>query len=436
MRIGFLGNQNNFPFILARGLRRLGHDVRVVIDCTHPLDRPESRYSDISYPYPDWIRETPPVNLEDIVFDRQPWKEAVAHVADCDALVLNKFAYDAATRLRIPALALVTGADVECYANPHAAEAFACHQTRDARGRQWVRTAFCPGPIDATFLSQLVSQLPMPLYRTWHKQFFRLFVRRQRAGLRHAIAISALPDGTSVPMAEVMRSCVRPGAKRLHLLMADVEWVVPSPAPNNPVLRIFNAARVLWQRPFPPTVGDWENKGTDVLLKGVALWHRRTGRALDVRLVEKGPSVPATKVLTRELGIGHLVHWQPEMTQAEVFTEYTRADIVAEQCGDHVLGMAGYEAMASGRPVIANARPELYGPLLGTPVPVAQARTPEEIAARLDHLSDPAERARLAAEGRRFVEHFLSVEAVARQVSDVLEAAVAARRATPARLAA
>ena len=61
MRIGFIGNQNNYPFMLARGLRRLGHDVRVVIDRPEPLDRPESRYADITRPYPDWIVETPPI---------------------------------------------------------------------------------------------------------------------------------------------------------------------------------------------------------------------------------------------------------------------------------------------------------------------------------------------------------------------------------------
>ena len=215
-------------------------------------------------------------------------------------------------------------------------------------------------------------------------------------------------------------------------MMADIGWIAPQPPPVNAVLRVFNAARILWQGPFPPLVGEWESKGTDVMLNGVALWHRRTGRAIDLRLVEKGASLAATKDLVRALGIETLVSWQPELTQAGVFDEYVRADIVTEQCGTHVLGMAGVEAMAAGRPVIANGRPELYTALSG-PYPVAQAATAEEVAGQLDRLSDPAERARVGADGRRFVEQHLSPDAAARQVESLLLAAVAARcgRADP-----
>lgn len=57
MKIGFVGNANNYPFMLARALKRMGHDVRFIVTASSRLDRPESRYADISYPYPDWIHE-------------------------------------------------------------------------------------------------------------------------------------------------------------------------------------------------------------------------------------------------------------------------------------------------------------------------------------------------------------------------------------------
>ncbi len=432
MRVGFIGNQNNYPFVLARALQRRGHDVRVVIDQQHPLDRPECRYADVPFPYPDWIREVAPVEMGDVVFQTSRWRTALDHVRDCDALVLNKFGYDAATRLPVPAFCLTTGGDVEFWANPDAAEAFACAIDGQPHAREWIRRAMQLERVDWPSLAGVIDAAPTPVRRMALKQLFRMFVRRQRAGLRRAIAISGLPDGVSPAMAAVLGACRAANAPRLHLMMADIGWIAPQPPPVNPVLRVFNAARILWKGPFPPLVGDWESKGTDVMLTGVALWHRRTGRAIDLRLVEKGASVAATKDLVRALGIEPLVSWQPELTQAGVFDEYVRADIVTEQCGTHVLGMAGVEAMAAGRPVIANGRPELYTSLSG-PYPVAQAATAEEVAAQLDRLSDPAVRARVGADGRRFVEQHLSPDAAARQVESLLLSAVAARciRAAP-----
>ena len=36
LRIGFSGNQNNSPFMLARALRTAGHDVRFLVDRPEP----------------------------------------------------------------------------------------------------------------------------------------------------------------------------------------------------------------------------------------------------------------------------------------------------------------------------------------------------------------------------------------------------------------
>jgi glycosyltransferase involved in cell wall biosynthesis len=427
LRIGFLGNQNNYPFVLARALRRAGHEVRVVVDQLERLDRPEHRYADIAYPYPDWIRECAPLDLEDVVYGTPVWQRTLDAVRDCDALVLNRWSYAAAAALDLPAFCLTTGADVEFWSWPDGAEAHACHVERLSRERTWPRDAFRQGPIDSAWLRRMLNHSPTPLYRAWRKHVFRRFARLQRGGLRRAVGVSAFPDAVSSRLADVMRECLRPGARRTCLLMSEASAIAPTPQPRNEVLRVFNAARLLWKMPFPGSVGAWENKGTDVLLRGIAQWHLRTGRPLDLRLVEKGPSVAATKRLVSDLGIGHLVTWQPELTQKQVFDEYARADVVSEQCGLHVLGMAGYEAMAAGRPVLANGRPELFEPIFGAPPPVAQARTPDEVASQIERLHDPAERERLGGVGRAFVERHLSPDAAAREVAGILAEAVASR---------
>ena len=426
MRIGFVGNQNNYPFMLARGLQRRGHDVRFVIDQQHRLDRPEYRYDDVPYPYPGWIREVESVQMVDVVFGTPRWQAALDAVGDCDALVLNKWGYDAATRLDKPAFCLTTGGDVEFWSNPDATDAFASVIGEQPHGRDWMRRALSLDRLDPLSILDVLDRSPDVVRREVYRRLFRMFVARQRRGLERAVGVSSLPPGVSAALSKVLADCISKDVPHLHLLMADLARIVPQPPPKNDTLRVFNAARVLWKRPFPPMVGDWEDKGTDILLKGAALWNQRTGRSIDVRLVEKGFSVPATKRLVDELGINALVSWQPELTQSEVFCEYAGADIVAEQCGTHVLGMAGYEAMAAGRPVIANGRPDLYATIHPGPPPVAQASTPEEVAAQLDRLSDPNERARIGAAGRRFVEEHLSVDAAAEQVETVLQQAIRA----------
>jgi glycosyltransferase involved in cell wall biosynthesis len=77
--------------------------------------------------------------------------------------------------------------------------------------------------------------------------------------------------------------------------------------------------------------------------------------------------------------------------------------------------MAGLEAMATGRPLIANGRPEIVDSFLGEKLPICQATTPQEVSEQLQRLlRDQAERARLGRESRAFVETRLSSEQAAR----------------------
>ena len=74
MKIGFLGNSNNYPFRLAQALRALGHDVVFFVDRprSESRHRPECHYTDVPYPYPNWVREIEPLNPMQIVLIRGP----------------------------------------------------------------------------------------------------------------------------------------------------------------------------------------------------------------------------------------------------------------------------------------------------------------------------------------------------------------------------
>ena len=118
MRIGFIGNTNNYPFMLARAMRKLGHDVDFVVSSSDPLERPEYRYADISYPYPAWIHDLSPIRIRDILLFGSPARRRILKVLrHCDAIVANSFGPALLPELPIPSIALLTGSDLYAHAN-------------------------------------------------------------------------------------------------------------------------------------------------------------------------------------------------------------------------------------------------------------------------------------------------------------------------------
>lgn len=150
-------------------------------------------------------------------------------------------------------------------------------------------------------------------------------------------------------------------------------------------------------------------KGSDVMVRGLGIFYRETGVRLDIRLVSKGLHVAELELLIADEGLIEHVTWLDEMPLAKVWEEFAQCDIVFEQLGDSMIGMAGLDAMASGRPVIGNARPEISTLFSRPESPICQAQTPEEVCAQLKRLVfNPAERERLGLMGRRYVEEHFS----------------------------
>jgi hypothetical protein len=119
-----------------------------------------------------------------------------------------------------------------------------------------------------------------------------------------------------------------------------------------------------------------------------------------------------------EENIAEQVTWLDEMSLTAFRKEISLSDIILEQFGGSMIGGVGMEAMASGRPVIGNLRPEI----LGDSMPVCQARTPEEICAQLERLVfDPQERERVGKAGREYVEKHANIDEFARKCLSYLE---------------
>jgi hypothetical protein len=155
---------------------------------------------------------------------------------------------------------------------------------------------------------------------------------------------------------------------------------------------------------------------------------RATGKRVQLCLVRKGLHIAETEALVAAEGIADQVVWLEEMTLKQLWDEFLGSDVVAEQLGPGIVSMVALDAMACGRPVIGNTRPEIPNPFASPDTPLCHAQSPAEVAAHLRRLLDPAERRRVGAAGRAFVEtHFNP----ARKVELCLERLQAAASAPP-----
>jgi glycosyltransferase involved in cell wall biosynthesis len=387
MKIGFFGNVNNYPFMLARALRRMGHEVRFLVNRPERLHRPEYRYDDIAVPYPDWIMDVGTFNTAHYVL--QPRRRAkIARLLNaCDAVLLNELGPAFLPLLNCPGVVTLTGADLEVYSNL---------QTIDR-------------VMEADYTHE-----PLPR-RMLRRAVYQRFIPAQRAGIQAAAAVSYFRRGLSAQGDVLLDEIGVPDERRMFFLLTDVDKIQLEPLPHNQPLRLFCAARLNWKHPIPPGIVELDYKGSDVMVRGLGLFYRTTNIPLNIRLVKKGLHVAETMQLVEAESLAPLVTWLDEMSQLAVWEEFRQADIVFDQLGQAVVTIAGLDAMAMGRPLIANGRPEIFEPMFGVPSPVCQARTPEEVCQQLQRLvADPAERERVGRASRQYVETYFSADHAAR----------------------
>lgn len=405
MKIGFFGNTNNFPLTLARALRRLGHDVLFFVDSEYILHRPEHRYEDIPYPYDDWIIDVSPMRLPHYAFPNRKRARVISMLRECDAVVLNGLGTTMLEAIGRPAFLLLTGSDLEYFAN-----------LESIRHLMWSR-----------------SRRPQFVWRAIAPPLVRLLNARvvpaQRRGIQLATAYTYFPRGLMPHGDTLLAELGVDDERRSFFMMADLDGVDAPPLPNNDPLRVYSATRFNWKAPIPPGMTALDYKGSDVMIRGLGLFYRRSGVRLNIRLVKKGLHVTEAMDLVREEGIEDQVTWLEEMTQRQVHEEFVRADITLEQFGASIPGMAALDAMALGRPVIADARPEVMERVIGARSAICQARTAEEVCQQMLRLLDPIERERVGRESRSYVEKYFSPESAVRLILSKLEPAIARRAA-------
>lgn len=397
MKIGFFGNTNNYPFIMAMRLRDMGHSILQVVTETSLLHRPENRYSEFEKGYPDWIMDISHMSEWDLMSLHPGLSRTLSELSKCDALILNATGPSLLPLLDKPAIALLTGSDLSNYAN---------YSTVSARTDVW-RDAYKESPEGRV-----------------HSATLRDFITRQRMGIQNAIAVRYFPRGSVPEDDRLLDELGIPDSKRFFFITSNLDRLDFSPPPDNRIVRIFCGARLTWKLPVEAGRSPLDYKGSDVMIRGLGKFFRETGVRLDIRLVRKGLHIPETEQLLTEEGISDQVTWQDEMSLVDYWREIEFADIVFDQLGGSLPGAPALDAMAIGRPVIANARRDVFD-VFEEASPICHAKTPDEVYDHLVRLArDLGERAKVGRQGRRYMEKYFSQEWSAHQIEEKISGAV------------
>jgi len=368
-------------------LRALGHEVVFFVDRPRgeARHRPEYHYPDVPYPYPEWIHEIKPSGrLRHAFWPSAVHREVLRSLEKCDGAILNGLALSLGAFLHRPVIGLLTGSDLDVYANLASVKTLAAAKTR----------------FDATpgvhFLKQLL---------------FRRLIKHQRAGIANCCLVEYAIPGL-LPDADALLDDIGIGpAKRACFMLTDVESLPPLHHRSSGAIRIFCATRLQWrQRSSGAQVSVFDNKGTGIMLEGLQKFVTGASLPIQIDLIRVGADVAEVEKKIVELGLESKIHWHEELTQTDFLDKMTKADVVLENFGmDGGIGMAGRDALARGIPLIAWGKSHVFERVLGEPLPIYEARTGDEICARLNEIvNDPAGVERYSIRARDFAERWFS----------------------------
>jgi len=393
VRIAVFGNTNNYPLRLVQALRKLRHDAFLLVDRPELLHRPESLNADYASGYPDWIIDCSDVLESDYVGPSPKISRILSLLESADALILNSVGPSLLPYVERPSIAFLTGSDLNYYANFSTLSSRAANYAMDYRRSAAARL---------------------------DRRLWAAFIQRQREGILKSRAVSYFPKGMFPGDDQLLEDIGVQDQQRIFLYMCADNLPVArekcSGSRTSAATTLFCGTRLTWKKPMPPGVSALDYKGTDVMIHGVAQFLSRGNTNFELRIVEKGLHVSETRELVEMLGLSERVTWLQEMPLREFYLELSDADICMEQLGESTLGMVGLDAMAMGKPVIANIHPDIWANHISEEWPIAQASEPQHVCQHLEVLSgNPARRAELGEKARDFIQRHFSPKANARK---------------------
>ena len=310
-----------------------------------------------------------------------------------DFVILNDVGPAFASYLRTPHAVVLTGSDLAYYAS---------FDSLDMRTRMW----------DPEFKRCLQG-------RRYLRRMADL-VARQRDGILGAEVVCYGQRGL-VPSGDQILDGI--GVSDEHRFMLHFSNTIDLKAQSfaqNDKFIILCGSRIVYRPSHNPALSAMDFKGTDVLLKGFALYRQQGGKG-ELRLSRKGQDLQAAIDLVAELAISEHIRWLGEMSLVKFYEEMIAADVVCDQFGSSFPGMVTTDAYALGRPVMAKLRPEIFSQRFPEPLPGFNAETPEEIACHLIRIDKNRNILyEMGQKSRAYAEAYLSPESMAKQLLEKL----------------
>jgi glycosyltransferase involved in cell wall biosynthesis len=388
----FMGNMNSMPMMYARELKSRGSSVFFFVDAkkNNYLCRPEATFSDIKYPYPEWIIEK--VVLGQLVvalfpkifsiYYRYIFRRIIGRQNNSH-YVLNGFFVSLAPYLKKTGkvTCLSHGSDLDTWA--------------DIKGLPTLQVSFR----NRSFLKFLPSIIA--------KSFISLAVKNQLKGFECAKSILYFPKGFNSKGDKVIQYLEYIGVNHIPVRGFSSSSLIGGCRDfrkNSNKLVIFSAVRFIFHT-FPDANPEY-NKGNDIIIKGLAKFVQ-SYKNIEIHFVEKGEDVDLAKELCRNLDLSPYVIWHKEMSFIELLNLYEASDICFDQVGTHWIGAVGGYALWFGKPLIANVSREVAAGVWPQKNPVLQASNEDDIFLALVHLTSEENRKAISDASKKFFDDYL-----------------------------
>ena len=400
----FIGSMNAMPMMYALELKKLGVDVLYFIDApvSNKLCRPENHFSEITYPYPEWIVEKPIKTQMAIPFLRRFFASMLEKEIKLkskkspQAIVLNGFYCSLAPYFKYECskIALSHGSDLDSWADIEGAEVLA---------KNFCKYSFFK------YLPKFIARI-----------MIINAVKNQYKGISSCNKVIYFPRGFNEIGDRVVRKLEQQGVEyldRYDISFEPLKNETREFKKSDGNLIIFSGVRFTFET-FSEG-NDGYNKGNDKIIKGLADFYKEN-KSIEIHFVEKGPDVEKAKSLCRELEIENAVIWHKEMKFTELLDLYRRSDICFDQTGDHWVAAIGSYALWLGKPLIANDELPVRNGIWPKDNPICSAKSSKSILSHLRNLTSEKHRNELSKASKKFADEYLSPEKLISKAFEII----------------
>ena len=354
MKIVFLGNMNNLPYYIAKGLKEKGFDISFIVDAEKNflLDRPESWDNTITGNYPNWIIEKPlstTMRTFKFAFPQLSFKKRIQYLNGFDVIVLNGnwISLGGFLRKEKCIINIFAGYDLDVLADFKQINNFH-YSLRHSGG----------------FINKII-----PFFMA--DRLFKRLIHFQQEGIRRAGLVNYYATGIN-PDSDKLLNEIKAGQvfNRLELRGFDCDkFSYKEPRHEKKQFVILNITRFFYLN------NRNSNKRNDIMIKGIGNFlkaNKINAGEVEIIFFNKGEDLAAAKLLCDEHGLTPFIKWKPQVSVEELNNYFEYCDVAFDQLGVQWIG-AGLFSMLTGKPLIANGRPEVFEKITNEKSPVCQA---------------------------------------------------------------